>query len=181
MIARLTLRDVVFLAVVAACLLAVSFLVVPLVISLPIPGIRSLAPSPFYGLLLAVALLKVRQPGTLFVVVSLVGLVLLMMAWVMFAVNVIAGALAELIVLAVFRSYQRNQAVLLAAGLYMPLTVLVSLGIGAVVGGPTIAQFLMNPWLIVPVLGATALLSFIGAWAGLRLGQELRVAGVLRA
>jgi len=59
--------------------------------------------------------------------------------------------------------------------------VLVSLGIGAVVGGPTIAQFLMNPWLIVPVLGATALLSFIGAWAGLRLGQELRVAGVLRA
>lgn len=181
MIARLTLRDVVFLAVVAACLLAISFLIVPLVIAIPIPGIRSLAPSFFYGLLLAVALLKVRQPGALFVVVFFVGLVLLMMAWVMFAVNVISGALAELIALAVFRSYQRNQAVMLAAGLYMPLTVLVSLGIGAVVGGPTIAQFLMNPWLILPILSATALLSFAGVWAGLRLGQELRVAGVLRA
>ena len=181
MIARFTLRDVVFLAVIAACLLAISFIVVSLVIGLQFPGMHSLAPSPFYGLLLTIALLKVRKPGALFVVAILTGLVMLMMAWVVFAVNVVAGTLAELIALAAFRSYQRNEAVLLAAGLYMPLTVLVGLGIGAVVGGPTIAQFLMNPWLIVPVLGATALLSFIGAWAGLRLGQELRVAGVLRA
>ncbi|MDW8233537.1 MAG: MptD family putative ECF transporter S component, partial [Roseiflexaceae bacterium] len=108
MFARFALRDVVFLAVAAACLLAVSFLVVPLVIALPIPGIRSLAPSLFYGLLLAVALLKVRQPGTLVIVVFFVGLVLLMMSWVMFATNVIAGVLAEAIALAVFRSYQRT-------------------------------------------------------------------------
>lgn len=181
MFARLTLRDVVLLAVVAACLLAVSFLVVPLVVALPIPGIRSLAPSLFYGLLLAVALLKVRQPGTLVVVVFFVGLVLLMMSWVMFATNVIAGVLAEVIALALFRSYQRTNAVLLASGLYMPLTVLASLGIGAVIGGPMIAQFLANPWVFVPVLGGTTLLSFAGAWIGLRLGQELRVAGVLRA
>jgi membrane-associated HD superfamily phosphohydrolase len=181
MIARFTLRDVVFLAVVAACLLAVSFLVVPLVISLPIPHMHSLAPSPFYGLLLTIALLKVRKPGALFVVAILTGLVMLMMAWVVFAVNVVAGTLAELIALAVFRSYQRNQAVLLAAGLYVPLTVLVGLGIGAVVGGPTIAQFLANPWLIIPILSGTIILSFAGAWAGLRLGQEFRVAGVLRA
>lgn len=181
MFVRFALRDVVFLAVAAACLLAVSFLVVPLVIALPIPGIRSLAPSLFYGLLLAVALLKVRQPGALVIVVFFVGLVLLMMSWIMFATNVIAGLLAELIALAVFRSYQRTSAVLLAAGLYMPLTALVSLGIGAVVGGPTIAQFLANPWVFAPILGGTALLSFAGAWMGLRLGQELRVAGVLRA
>ncbi len=173
-------RDIVFLAVVAACVTGAGFLTVPLVGAVPLPGMRALAAAFFYGFFMAVGLFKVRRIGALFLIALFNGLVLLMMSWLMLANNLLAGALAELAVLIVFRGYRSDKAVLLGAGLYMCMSLPASFLIAAWLGGPAVGRFLTQPLLVGLIFGATAVLSFGGAWAGLRIGRELVRAGVIR-
>jgi len=174
------LGDFVFLAIIAACVTLAALLTKPLVIAIPIPGIRSMAPAFFYGLFMAVGALKVRKPGSIFLVALFNGMVLLMMSWIMFVNNLLAGLLAEGLALLIFRSYRHNRAVVLGAGVYMVLTVPVSFLLVAWAGGDVVRQFLVNPYLVAGILLATALLSFGGALAGVKIGMELTRAGILK-
>jgi energy-coupling factor transport system substrate-specific component len=174
-------RDIVFLAIIAAALTLVGFVTIPLVLAIPIPGVRSVPAAAFYGLFLAIGALKVRKPGSIFIAVTLNGLVLLMMSWIMFLNNVIAGLVVELIVWLIFRGYQRDGAVLLGAGLYMPLTIPANLAIAVFIGGEYLGKYLTTPWLVALMVLAAAALSFGGAVAGVRIGKELHKAGVLKA
>ncbi|UNC92070.1 hypothetical protein [Candidatus Contubernalis alkaliaceticus] len=61
---KFTLKDIVFAAIVAAAMNVLSFVTVPLVVALPIPGIRLVVVAPFYGLLLALALMRIKKTGT---------------------------------------------------------------------------------------------------------------------
>lgn len=177
---RLTLGDFVFLAVIGACVTLAGLLTKPLVMAIPIPGIRSMAPAFFYGLFLAIAALKVRKTGSIFLVALFNGVVLLMMSWVMFANNLLAGLLAEAVARAGGKDYRHPRAIVLGAGSYMVFTVPVSFLLVAWAGGEVVGQLVANPWLVLAVLLATAALSFGGAAAGMRIGLELTRAGILR-
>ncbi len=172
--------DIVFLAIIAACVTIIGFVTVPLVLAIPIPGIRSLAPAFFYGILMAIGLMKVRKIGSLFLIALFNGLVLLMMSWVMFANNLLAGLIAELLVLLIFKSYDVERAVFIGAGLYMPLTIPVSLLITAWAGGAGMQRLITDPFVICGVLLGTGILSFVGAFVGIKIGRELKKAGVLK-
>ena len=176
----MTTRDMVFLAIIAACVTVAGFVMVPLVGMVPLPGMRSLAAAFFYGFFLALGLLKVRKTGAVFLVALLNGLVLLMMSWVMLANNIVAGLLTELLVLAVFRGYGSDRAVLVGAGSYICMSLPASFLLAAWLGGPMLGRFLTHPAVVVLIFSATALLSFGGAWAGLKVGRELVKAGVIR-
>jgi energy-coupling factor transport system substrate-specific component len=174
-------RDIVFLAIVAAAVTLAGFVTIPLVLAIPIPGVRSVPAAVFYGLFLALGALKVHKPGSIFVIAALNGLVLLMMSWIMFLNNVIAALVVELIVWLSFRGYHKDSAVLLGAGLYMPLTIPANLLVAVFIGGEYLGKYLTMPWLVALMLLATAALSFLGAWAGIRIGRELTKAGILKA
>ncbi len=176
----MTTRDVVFLAVIAACVTAAGMVVVPLVGAAPLPGMRALVAAFFYGFFLAIGLLKVRKRGAVFLVALFNGLVLLMMSWLMLANNLVAGLATELLVLAVFRDYQSEKAILLGAGTYICMSLPASFLMAAWLGGPAIGRFLTHPAVVAPIFLGTAALSFGGAWAGLKLGRELIKAGVIK-
>lgn len=176
----MTIRDIVFLAVIAACMTAAGMVVVPLAGAAPLPGMRSLAAAFFYGFFLAIGLLKVRKPGGVFLAALFNGLVLLMMSWLMLANNLIAALATELVVLIFFRGYQSEKAVFLGAGLFMCMSLPASFLMAAWLGGPMIGRFLTHPGVVIPVFMGTAALSFGGAWAGLKVGRELVKAGVIK-
>jgi energy-coupling factor transport system substrate-specific component len=173
-------RDIVFLAIMAAAVTLVGFVTIPLVLAVPVPGVRSVPAAVFYGLFLALGALKVRKPGSIFVIAALNGLVLLMMSWILFLNNVIAALIVELVVWLLFRGYRNDRAILLGAGLYMPLTIPANLLVAVFIGGEYLGQYLTTPWLVALMVWAAALLSFLGAWAGIRIGRELTKAGVLK-
>ena len=54
------LRAVIFLAIVASAVTLVGFVTVPLVLAIPIPGIRSVPAAFFYGLLMAIGALRLQ-------------------------------------------------------------------------------------------------------------------------
>ena len=57
-------KDIAFLAVMAALLILCACVAMPFM-AVPIFGLRNMATAPFYGIFGMIALLKVRKPGAL--------------------------------------------------------------------------------------------------------------------
>lgn len=105
---KFQIKDVVFLAIMSAVALA-TCAVMPLVISLQplIFGISQLVTALQIGVFFAIGLYKVRKPGSLLIMALMMGLIQLMMSPPMFLSSVLNGVLIELIVLLLFRGYER--------------------------------------------------------------------------
>ena len=174
------IRDIIFLAVIAAAITLSGFVTVPLVVAIPLPGIRMVTPALLYGLFLTVGVMRVRKVGSIFIPMLLNGLVLLMMSPVMFANCLISGIVAEGITLLIFKNFESDRATLIAGGITIPLWFPGDFLIGVILGGEQLAQYTTNPWIIIPIFLASVILSFTGAFAGLKIGRELKKAGVLK-
>ena len=120
---KFQIKDVVFLAIMSAVALA-TCAVMPLVISLQplIFGISQLVTALQIGVFFAIGLYKVRKPGSLLIMVLMMGLIKLMMSPPMFLSSDLNGILIELIVLLLFRGYEKDGAVFVAAMLHTPLS-----------------------------------------------------------
>lgn len=120
---KFQIKDVVFLAIMSAVALA-TCAVMPLVISLQplIFGISQLVTALQIGVFFAIGLYKVRKPGSLLIMALMMGLIQLMMSPPMFLSSVLNGILIELIVLLLFRGYEKDAAVFVAAMLHTPLS-----------------------------------------------------------
>ena len=120
---KFQIKDVVFLAIMSAVALA-TCAVMPLVISLQplIFGISQLVTALQICVFFAIGLYKVRKPGSLLIMALMMGLIQLMMSLPMFLSSVLNGVLIELIVLLLFRGYEKDAAVFVAAMLHTPLS-----------------------------------------------------------
>jgi energy-coupling factor transport system substrate-specific component len=176
---RFTVRDIVFLAVLAAALTIVGALTMPLAMTITLFGVRNAAAAAFYGMFCAIGLMKVRKPGALILVGIFNGAVLLMMSPVMFFNNVFASLLAEGIALLIFRSYQQDKAVITAAGLLIPLTLPLSLLFGMLLNGQTLAELVTDPYVSLFICMLAVTLSLMGSFLGWKIGTELKKAGKL--
>jgi energy-coupling factor transport system substrate-specific component len=177
---KFTVRDIVFLAVLAAALTVTGVITMPLVMTITLFGVRNAAAAIFYGAFGAIALLKVRKPGALLLVSIFNGAILLMMSPVMFLNNFFGALAAEIIALAIFKTYENEKAIVLAAGLFVPLTLPASVFFAMLLNGQTVSQIVERPWLSALICALTVGLSFAGAAIGLKIGRELRKAGKLK-
>jgi len=178
-ITRFTLRDVVFAAVSAAGLLLVGFLTVPLVLHVPIPGIRNLVSAPLSAVVLTVAAARIERPFTLLLVVGLSSLVYLLISPVIPLFTLSAALGAELVNLALFRGYRTRRArVVCITVLYAAMTPLGTL-FGAWLLGGAYREALISAPVLAGVTGGVAVLTLGGAWVGERVVTELRRGGRL--
>jgi energy-coupling factor transport system substrate-specific component len=174
---RFTVRDVVFLAIMAAALTIAGMVTMPLVMTVTLFGVRNAAAAIFYGAFGTIALMKVPKPGALLLLGLFNGAVLLMMSPVMFFNNAVGSLLAEAVALLIFRGYDSDRSIVVAAGLFVPFTLPLSLLFGMLVNGRTLADLVERPLLSVLFCAAAVALSFAGALIGRKIGSELRKAG----
>ncbi|MDR0347620.1 MAG: MptD family putative ECF transporter S component [Coriobacteriales bacterium] len=174
-------KDVVFLAVLSVVLTLAGMLTMPIVMALPVFGLRNAAAAILYGLFLSIGLFKVRKPGALILLAFFNGAVLLMMTPIMFFNNLVASLISEAITLALFRSYNGDKSAVFAASLFAPLTLPFSVLFTMLFHGQTFAQTVGDNLLLSAGLCvATVVLSVAGALAGLKIARELKKAGVLK-
>jgi energy-coupling factor transport system substrate-specific component len=174
---RFTVKDVVFLAILAAALTITGMITMPLVMTITLFGVRNAAAAIFYGAFGAIALMKVPKPGALFLLGLFNGAILLMMSPVMFFNNALGSLLAEIVALLIFKSYDSDRSVVVAAGLLIPFTLPMSILFGALLNGQTVAELVEKPTLSALFCAAAVALSFAGALIGRKIGRELRKAG----
>ncbi|GHU64902.1 hypothetical protein AGMMS49983_11650 [Clostridia bacterium] len=177
---KFTVRDIVFLAVLAAALTVTGVITMPLVMTITLFGVRNAAAAIFYGTFGTIALMKVRKPGALLLTFVFNGAILLMMSPVMFLNNFLGSLMAEIIALAIFKNYENEKAIFLAAGILAPLTLPTSVFFAMLLNGQTALQIVERPLLSALICILTAALSFAGAAIGLKIARELRMAGKLK-
>lgn len=175
---QFTIRDIAFLAVMAALLFLCSAVAMPLM-AVNIFGLRNMTIAILYGVFGTLALMKVRKPGAL----SLLGLfnaaILLMMSPVMFATTTASALLAEAVTLLLFKSYDSDKAVYAAACLMIPLSLPFTALFTVVMNGVPWREVFAPLWLTALTCAGTVILSAAGGWIGGKIGKELKKAGKL--
>lgn len=174
------LRDVVFAAVVAAGILIVGFITVPLVVHIPIPGIRNVVSAPLSAMLLTIGAARIQKRGALLLVLGLCSLVYLLISPVIPTFVLSAAIIAETLNALIFRGYTDKRArILCITTLYTVMTPLGTLW-GALLLGGKYRDSLTSVWFLLGTIAVVLVLSFLGALAGERIVEELRRAGKLR-
>lgn len=174
--------DIVFLAILSAICL-VTCAVMPLVISLQheIFGIAQVVTGFQLALFFTIGAYKVRKPGAILFMACFTGIIQLIMSPPMFFSNIICGLLVELLVLLVFRGYQKDGAIFLAVLLYNPLSLPFNFLYNLAIGNTEITDVATKaPWSAVGMTLAVLAIAAVGGLVGLKVSKELKKAGVLK-
>lgn len=176
-------KDIAFLAIMAVVLLLCSSMAVPLMF-ISLFGLQNMGTSIFFSIFMTIALMKVRKPGALTILGVFSAVPLAIMQVSVFVTNSISVILAEIITLLIFRSYESDKAIMLGAGLVMPVSLPFTLVFGMLINGKTLTQALSGEglpvWLVILTCIGTVALSFVGTLIGRKIGRELQRAGKLK-
>lgn len=177
---KFELKDIIFLAILAAVSTLFGGLAMPVMRS-TIFGIQTLVTSPFYALFAAIAIMKVKKRGTLSIFGLFTGFPLLFMSPVMFFNNFAGGVIAEIIATLIFKNYEKKISVITAAAIWMILTVPISLPFSIWFNGSSLDRF-KNTAVSTTLLVCAGIiaLSVLGSTVGLKISEELKKAGKMK-
>lgn len=180
------IKDIVFLAIMAACML-ITGSIMPLVGSIPVFAIVQVCLGLQFSIFPTIGMMKVRKPGALLFMSLCCGALFAFMFFPMFICIMICALVAEGLTLLIFRGYKKDGACLFAGAIYFPITLpivrplttwwysIIGKGVGSVVfAGVT------NPWVAIGMSAAVVVICIIGAIVGVLISRELKKAGVLK-
>ncbi len=180
MFKKFKVRDVIFLAVLAAVTTLFGALAMPVMRS-TLFGIQTLVTCLFYSLFAVIGMRKVQKTGALTLFGLLTGFPLLFMAPVMFFNNFLGALIAEALMLLIFHSCRKKAAVITGASLFMILTVPLCLPFSIWLNGSSYQNFVNGQvWQTCLICAGVAVLSVLGAFIGMKVSDELQKAGKLR-
>lgn len=177
---KFQVKDFVFLAVLSAAMTLCGGITMPLVMHTTVFGLRNMAAAPIYSIFVAIGLMKVRKPGALTIIGLFSGAPLIFFSTVMFFNNFVSAIIAELIMLLIFRGYQKKVSVFVTTGIYMPFSLPISVLFSLWLNGQSYAQLTANPKISVLTSIGTIALAFLGAAIGMKIVAELQKAGKLK-
>ncbi len=177
---KFQVKDFVFLAVLSAAMTLCGGITMPLVMHTTVFGLRNMAAAPIYSIFVAIGLMKVRKPGALTIIGLFSGAPLIFFSTVMFFNNFVSAIIAELIMLLIFKGYQKKVSVFITTGIYMPFSLPISVLFSLWLNGQSYAQLTANPKISVLTSIGTIILAFLGAVIGMKIAAELQKAGKLK-
>lgn len=177
---KFQVKDFVFLAVLSAAMTLCGGITMPLVMHTTVFGLRNMAAAPIYSIFVAIGLMKVRKPGALTIIGLFSGAPLIFFSTVMFFNNFVSAIIAELIMLLIFRGYQKKVSVFVTTGIYMPFSLPISVLFSLWLNGQSYDQLTANPKISVLTSIGTIALAFLGASIGMKIAAELQKAGKLK-
>ena len=177
---KFQVKDFVFLAVLSAAMTLCGGITMPLVMHTTVFGLRNMAAAPIYSIFIAIGLMKVRKPGALTIIGLFSGAPLIFFSTVMFFNNFVSAIIAELIMLLIFRGYQKKVSVFVTTGIYMPFSLPISVLFSLWLNGQSYDQLTANPKISVLTSIGTIALAFLGAAIGMKIAAELQKAGKLK-
>lgn len=177
---KFQVKDFVFLAVLSAAMTLCGGITMPLVMHTTVFGLRNMAAAPIYSIFVAIGLMKVRKPGALTIIGLFSGAPLIFFSTVMFFNNFVSAIIAEIIMLLIFKGYQKKVSVFVTTGIYMPFSLPISVLFSLWLNGQSYAQLTANPKISVLTSIGTIALAFLGAAIGMKIAVELQKAGKLK-
>ncbi len=175
------MKDITYSAMTAAAMNVLSYLTVPLVVAIPIPGLRNLVVAPFYGILMALALIRIDKNGLFTLISAFTGAVLIFISPVILGFLFISGIVADAFYYIFQHGFSKHTRIIIASGLYMAVMAVVGALFGALFLGemPLGDLFRSTPVLVIVAIlcGVTGSL---GAMLGIRIGKEFKRTNIMR-
>ena len=178
---RFKINEIVFLSILSAVLI-VATSVMPLVAELTrvVFGIAQLVTGLQLSFFITIALMRVRKPFTITIIMMLMGGLMLMMAFVMFLSNLFVLVVAETLVLLIFRGYQSNKACFFGGAIVPPLALVVPTCYNYITAPEVFMAVTANPFLVVGMTLAVITIGILGALLAVKVGSELIKSGVMK-
>ena len=183
---RYKIKDIVFLAIMAACML-VTGAVMPLVGQIPLFGIIQVCLGLQFSVFPVIGMMKVRKPGALLFMSLCCGVVLVFMNAVMFVCMLICAVIAEGLVLLIFRGYKKDGACLFAGTIYfsatLPFLYIYYRFLYTWTGeeGQAVNAFIgSSAGMAVGMSIAVLAICFVGSFIGIIISRELKKSGVMK-
>ena len=178
---KFSVKDVIFMAILSAAALCTAA-VMAVVSHVYVFGLAQLVTAFQFSIFPAIALCKIRKPGTLMFFAFFTGLFELFMAPVMFVSSVLTGLILEALVILIWRGYEKNAAVFFASLLYIPCTLPFNLLYYRLFSKEMMELFFKDgfKWLSVVFIAGTFAVSALGSFLGIKVSKELKKAGVLK-
>ena len=175
-------KDIVFMALLSAVALCTAS-VMAIVAHIYIYGLAQLVTAFQFAFFSAIALMKVRKVGTLFIFGLFTGLFELFMAPVMFVSSVLTALLLECVVVLLFRTYKKSLVpVFIASALIIPATMPFNLLYYRLFSKEMWDLFFASGFkaLSVVFISGSVIAGSLGSLLGIKVSTELLKAGVLK-
>lgn len=174
---KFTVKDIIFIACIAAAMTLGGMLTMPLVMSIDLFALRNMASAILYSIFAVLGIMKVKKVGTLTLVGLLHSFVLLMIVPVMFWSLFLSALFAELVTWLIFHNYETDRAKIVASTLFIPFSIPATLVFTMIIHDKSINQIIEKPMISLFICLATLLLSYVGTKLGFKIGTELQKAG----
>lgn len=132
---RFYLKELLLIALTVAAVFGISYLLLPIMLMFPVFIYKPLLIAPIYSTLVYMLIYNLRKPGVLTLFSILLGSILFFFSPKMFLLPIVAGIITELVVIMLFRGYEKNKAVIIAASLFPAVHIPVALVVMAFIGG----------------------------------------------
>lgn len=183
---KFKIKDIVFLAIMAACML-VTGAIMPLVGQIPVFGIVQVCLGLQFSIFPVIGMMKVRKTGSLLFMSLCCGVVLVFMNTIMFACTLICALITEVLTALIFRGYKKDGASVFAGIIFFPLTLPFLyiyynfLYTVTKETGVAVTAFIgADPWIAIGMSAAVLAVCALGAVIGYIIARELRKSGVMK-
>lgn len=178
---KLTLKDVIFAAIVAAVMNVISFVTVVAVLGVPIPGIRTIVVAPFYGLLAVVSIKRINKPISLSLISFLCGAPLGFISPAIFLFTFGSGILADIIRSIFLKDTSKVYNLVITAAVYMGAMMIIATIVDILMlRETTLGQVFANPIMQIFGLVSTCALGGIGGFLGSKITKEFKSASIIK-
>ena len=183
---KFAIKDIVFLAIMAACMLVTGG-IMPLVVHVPVFGIIQLALALQFSIFPTIGLMKVRKVGSVFFMSLCCGIFFAFMYLPMFVCIMICAVVTEFINIIIFRGYEKDIAVAVSGAIYFPFTLpLLYVYYNFLYTfngqeGEAVNAFIgANAGAAIGISAAVIAISVLGAFVGYIVSKELIRVGVMK-
>jgi len=170
------LGDYVFAAFMSIGIAIASIVTVPLVLSIPIPGIRTVVWAPLAGIFLTLAMARLQRSGSVALTIGTLAIILSRISFVISGF-LVAGILVTELVMLVRGGYRKKRDRLLGNILFFSSATVAGALIGAYVAGEAFAAWLSQSWILAPMTILSGVSGAVGWWLGEKVVTQLQKAG----
>jgi energy-coupling factor transport system substrate-specific component len=175
---RWQLKDYVFAAFMTIGIAISSVLTVPLALSIPLPGIRTIVWAPFAGIFLTLGMARLQRSGSVALMIGMLAVLLSRISLIITAFLAVALLLTELIMLP-RGGYRGKTNRLLGNIIFFSSATVAGAIIGAYTAGGTFAAWLSQSWILLVMTTMSGVAGAVGWWLGELVVKQLQRAGKL--
>ncbi|KXZ40489.1 energy-coupling factor transport system substrate-specific component [Alkalithermobacter thermoalcaliphilus JW-YL-7 = DSM 7308] len=160
-------KDITFIGISVSLIITLGYVFYTVGSIFLLPGSKYIFMAPFLGFMFCIVALKVRKRGTIFLVSTIFGFIMMLINIFMSFAIILSGILTDLIGLIFFRQYEKK--VVYISAIYPLFSLIVSFFVSNYLTGNKLHLMIYNKYSFILAGIITYILGLVGSYLGYKL------------